>query len=147
VEEFWIEHGFSTEKCEAVGMPLPEALAMFAADLESCDYLVSHNMDYDFNVLGAEMMRYKARAKRTIKLCTKEAATDFCAIPFPGQRPGHWNQYKPRYKWPKLSELHEKLFGQAMVGGHQAGEDVTALKNCFFKMRELGIITLPDPAA
>lgn len=142
VEPFWIEHNFNTEQNEAAGIPLPDVLAEFTADLERSEYLIAHNMEFDKNVLGAEMIRYQVKAKKLAKICTMNSAINFCKIPFPGQREWYGKVTK-NYKWPKLDELHVKLFGHSMEGGHQAGEDVTALKKCFFELVRLGVISLP----
>lgn len=144
VEKFWIDHGFSTETSLKKGVPMLGALAEFSADLAQCEFLVSHNMDFDHKVLGSEMIRHDVKAKRLQKICTKEAATDFCKIPFAGRR-----DYRPgaqkAYKWPKLEELHLKLFGQDFTEKHQAGGDVVALKNCFFELVRLGVIQIEMP--
>lgn len=143
VDKFWIEHGFNTAESIAKGYPLPDVLADFAQDLERSEYLVSHNMDFDHKVLGAEMIRYKAKAKKLIKICTKEESTQWCAIPFGfgGHRAALSSTFK-KFKWPKLEELHFKLFGQDFDNKHQAGGDVAALKNCFFELVRIGIIQL-----
>lgn len=143
--QFWIDHGFSTEKSKREGIPLRRALVEFLADLEQSEYLICHNMEFDKNILGAELLRYEMRGKKVQKICTMQSSIDFCEIPFAGQRA--WlSKQKRSFKWPKLSELHEKLFGKAMEGGHQAGEDVTALKACFFELVKRGVISLqPQP--
>lgn len=58
---------------------------------------------------------------------TKEAGTNFCKIP--GGRGG-------QFKWPTLTELHKKLFGQDFADAHDAAYDVDATAKCFF-----GLIT------
>lgn len=141
VDKFWIDHGFNTATSEENGIPMPDALAEFAKALELSEYLVSHNMDFDHKVLGAEMIRYNATGKKLIKICTKEAATPWCKIPFPGQRA--WlSKSQGNYKWPKLEELHMKLFGEDFDNKHQAGGDVAALSKCFFGLIRAGVIQL-----
>lgn len=140
---FWREHGFTTEKCLSEGLPMPEVADRFLEDLAASQYLVSHNMSYDHNVLGAEFLRYGKRSKggRPTRICTKEASTPFCKIPFPGRRmyPGRAGQ---DYKWPKLVELHNKLFGKGFEDAHDADGDVAALASCFFELVRRGVITL-----
>ena len=47
----------------------------------------------------------------------------------------------PRKKWPKLSELHEKLFdGEVVEGLHNSMVDVTTCLKCYMKMTGLGVI-------
>lgn len=140
-EPFWIEHGFNTAKSKKEGVPLRQALVEFLADLEQSEYLIAHNMDFDKNVLGAELLRYEMKGKKVTKICTMATTVDFCAIPFGGERA--WlSKKEKKYKWAKLSELHVKLFGRDFDAAHSAGGDVAALKNCFFELVRLGVIKL-----
>lgn len=141
---FWREHGFSTASCMAGGVPMDLVADKFLNDVGQSQYLVSHNMSYDHNVLGAEMLRYGKKAeRRPVRICTKEASTAYCKIPFPGRRmyPGRPGQ---DWKWPKLDELHRKLFDRGFEDAHDADGDVAALANCFFELVRLGVIKL-DP--
>ena len=75
-------------------------------------YLIAHNMQFDINVLGAELLRLNVTpAKEATKVCTMKEGTNYCKIPsFRG------------YKWPTLTELHTKLFGEGFEGaGGAAG--------------------------
>ena len=49
---------------------------------------------------------------------------DFC------QLPGQFGDYK----WPKLQELHIKLFNKGFENAHDALVDVEATARCFFEM-------------
>lgn len=147
VDKFWIDHGFNTLKSQREGIPIEDVLKDFTADLSSCEFLVSHNLSFDRNVLGAEMIRAGVSARKTVGICTKEASTNYCAIPFEGRRDSRpW--VKQQYKWPKLEELHKRLFsGEDFADKHQAGGDVEALKNCFFKLMEIGVIEIHPQSA
>lgn len=139
---FWIVNGFNNQISEKDGQPMDAVLVEFIQDIEQSTYLVSHNMDFDHKVLGAEMIRYGRRAeRRPLRICTKEAGTEFCKIPFANSRERRpW--VKQNWKWPKLEELYVKLFGHDFENKHQAGGDVTALKECFFEMVRLDVIQL-----
>lgn len=141
-EPFWIDHGFSTEKSKANGIPLRQILNLFILDLAQADYLVAHNMAFDKNIVGAEMIRYELKGKVVPKICTMEATVEFCALPyFKGQR--EWlAKTEKKYKWPKLEELYRKLFNAEFKDAHSAGGDVAALRICFFELVERGIIKL-----
>ena len=99
--DFWKENGFTHEKSVLEGIEIEKVLDLFIADLETADFIVSHNMSFDYNVLGAEMIRANKKGKRAIRICTKELSTDYCKIP------GKYGN-----KWPTLTELHVKLFDQ-----------------------------------
>jgi DNA polymerase-3 subunit epsilon len=58
-----------------------------------------------------------------------DRATNFCALPGPYG-----------YKWPKLTELHQKLFNCSFDGAHDALADITATARCFWEMRKRGLI-------
>jgi DNA polymerase III subunit epsilon len=60
---------------------------------------------------------------------TKSA--NFCAIK---------NGYSG-YKWPKLSELHMKLFGVDFEEQHNATVDINATAKCFWELKRLEVIT------
>lgn len=148
-EKFWIEHGFDTDLSLRDGQPLEAAVEVFVQDMQTCEYMVSHNLDFDRNVLGAEMIRLGVKSPRKLtKICTKELSTDFCKLPFEGQRAWLSKQKggAQRYKWPKLEELHKILFGVDFGNKHQAGGDVAALKDCLFELIKREVITL-NPAA
>jgi DNA polymerase-3 subunit epsilon len=145
--EFWIKHGFDTLKSLEFGVPIHDACYGFIADLQSCDVLVAHNMAFDYNVLGAEMVRLGLRSDRVpARICTMEQTTNFCKIPYAGRRDTRpW--VKQSYKWPKLEELHRKLFGKDFDNAHDAGGDVSALRSCFFELVRRKVITLDQLTA
>ncbi|WP_162341101.1 DNA polymerase III subunit alpha [Cyclobacterium salsum] len=118
-------HGISTQRALKDGHELEQVLEAFEKDLEKCRFLVGHNIGFDINVVGAEMLRAKRPGNLLEKesLDTKDLSTDFCAIP--GGKGG-------KYKWPTLLELHTKLFGQGFGDAHDAAYDVDATAKCFF---------------
>lgn len=136
--KFWIENGFTQEKQEKEGVPISEVLDVFIKYHDMCDYLIAHNIGYDYNVLGAEFIRASKRCQRRgdnkLKhLCTKELSTKYCQIP-----PFRYGTYK----WPNLTELHQKLFNCNFSGAHQADDDVAATAKCFFELVDREVITL-----
>jgi len=42
------------------------------------------------------------------------------------------------YKWPKLQELHNHLFGESFEEAHNAMADIEATKKCFIELVKLG---------
>ena len=62
---------------------------------------------------------------------------DFCAL-----EPKMYGTFK----YPKLEELHIKLFGEGMVNAHDAEVDTDYLAKCFFELVRIGQITVDiDP--
>ena len=131
-------HGITTARAEADGIPLAEALAEFDADLARASYVMGHNIEFDVNIVGAEYHRLQQpMEKLTDKpvIDSKNEATDYCAIP--GGRGG-------QFKWPTLTELHQKLFGEGFGEAHDAAYDVDATAKCFFELCRLRVIQRPE---
>lgn len=128
-------HGITNERALAEGLPIREVLGLFDEAVEQSDCLVAHNMSFDEAIMGAEFLRHQmANSIATKKkICTKDASTNFCAISSP-------NGFKD-FKWPKLSELHVKLFGIDFEGAHNAATDVLATAKCFWELRRRGVIS------
>ena len=124
-------HGITTEKAIEEGVELDFVLNKFNEQVKACEFIVAHNISFDEKIIGAEFLRRSVDSdfEMTPKLCTMKASTDYCAIPGPYG-----------YKWPKLSELHIKLFGLDFAGAHDAFADIEATERCFWEMKRLELI-------
>lgn len=124
-------HGISTARAKKEGIKLDEALMEFANAIERSKTLVAHNISFDEKIMGAEFLRKEIEHQlfNRPKICTMHKSTNFCKI-----RNGYG------YKWPKLIELHEKLFDSDFDGAHDALADVKACARCFFELKERGVI-------
>lgn len=134
-EKFFIENNMSTERCIKDGLPIRNVLARFLLDLNQSEFMIAHNFSFDYNIVGAEMIRAGMKADKKLKgICTMTTTTDFCKLQ---------SQYgKAGYKWPKLEELHKKLFDAEMENAHDALYDVSVTAKCFFELLKRGIIKL-----
>lgn len=134
-EKFWIDNGFSTEKSLEAGIPIGEALKKFVFAIDNTNLLVAHNMEFDLPICAAEMIRANVKAAhKPEKYCTMKTTTDLCMIPGPYG-----------FKWPKLEELHQFLFGKKFEGAHDALNDVMACAACYFELKKRGLIKEPIP--
>ena len=124
-------HGITTEFALNNGNGINEVLSNFEEQCLKSKYLVAHNINFDSKIMGSEFLRNTSRnpISKLQLLCTMEASTDFCKIE------GYYG-----YKWPKLSELHIKLFGVDFEGAHNALADIEATARCFWEMRKLKLI-------
>jgi DNA polymerase III subunit epsilon len=124
-------HGISTERALSEGIALSIALNDFKEKMEQSKYLVAHNMSFDEKILGAEYLRNRLPNEliQKRKICTMDLSTNYCAIKGPYG-----------YKWPKLSELHQKLFGTGFDEAHNAAVDIMATAKCFWEMKKLGLL-------
>jgi DNA polymerase III epsilon subunit-like protein len=125
----------TTDRALQEGIALRAALSEFMDDLSEANLIVGHNIAFDLNIVGCELYRegmtYNTLlAKRNV--CTMQRSTDFCAIPSNSPYGG--------YKWPKLEELHRKLFGCTFDGAHDALADIEATKKCYFALKQRGIV-------
>ena len=125
-------HGISNEIAHKKGIPLNEALADFVEDVKKAKFIIGHNVDFDINIVGCELLRSEMPeiVSKAPHLCTKEESTDFCAIMKNG-----------RVKWPTLTELHTKLFGVPFDEAHNAAADVEATTRCFLELVRVGGIS------
>ena len=131
-------HGISKEQSQREGAPIQAVLAEFYKDM--CDRgitkVIAHNMSFDLQMIKSAWLRVRDKYPDTVEhhatyhdymrlfqgeiardryVCTKDAMTEFCKIPFPSSHPNgiktHNSLKTERYKWPKLEEAHKTLFG------------------------------------
>lgn len=126
-------HGITNSYAAVCGVPLDEVLDEFAARVAKSTILVGHNLSFDMNVVAVEYLRLNKQPPFQGKVTcdTMLAGTSFCGIPGPFG-----------FKWPKLSELYERLFGKPLDQKHTALSDIQVTRECFFEMVKRGIIKI-----
>ena len=127
-------HGITTEKAMQIGVPIGKVLREIYDDMLHVKLLVAHNFGFDHKILGAEF--YRKNIDTNIiddkeHICTMLSTTNYCEL-----LPIRFGEYK----WPKLEELHHKLFGCTFSDAHDALADVEATKKCFFELKKKGIL-------
>ena len=87
--------------------------------------------------MGAEFIRLGLADAFTGKQVVDSMthSVDYCALP--GGRGG-------KFKYPKLEELHFKLFGKGFSTAHNACADVEATTRCFFGLLHNEVIRIED---
>jgi len=111
-------------------LPMEEALQQFINDIEKCDYVVAHNVEFDKNVLLHELEQLENEELKTCGLalfntfteknqwtCTMKDNIQVCKLQSDKQR--NLDRYlkskgeppKNYYKFPKLSETYNHYFG------------------------------------
>ena len=151
--------GITKEMCREKGVPIQTALAEFYHDYISCDKAIAHNFEFDCNVLRAEIRRNMTILLATCPLileifrlrflierdmqcvCTMLTTTDLCKLEHktpPSQTTLMLESVGiPRsYKWPKLSELHNHLFGYVPDNLHNSLMDILVCLRCYLFLRE-----------
>jgi len=126
-------HGITTKIANDEGRDLQEVLEEFSKVLDRVRIVSGHNVEFDYNIVGAEFFRknMKDNLQEKPKADTMILGTDFCQLG--GGRGG-------RFKPPKLEELYEKLYGNKFDEAHNAAADVNATAQVFFEMMRVGII-------
>jgi len=152
-------HGISFNDALTKGMPLGLILSNLglAIALLEADYIVAHNVGFDYNVLMNELHRivtnnypivplsFLIREKAILCIehledlnnmgriiCTGQLSTNICKIEFPTKNIYLGN--KKNYKMPKLCELYKYFYGCDFENAHSAEGDVKALIACLAKM-------------
>ena len=126
-------HGITTKIANEEGRDLQEILTEFSKVLDRVRVVSGHNVEFDYNIVGAEFYRKNIENSLHVKpkADTMILGTDFCQLG--GGRGG-------RFKSPKLEELYEKLYGNKFDEAHNAAADVNATAQVFFEMMRIGVI-------
>lgn len=127
-EKFWIDNGYSTRINLEKGVPIDIALINFINCIERAQFMIAHNEAFDIPIIINEMKLSKVRAEnKPVKICTMKTTTDLVQA----------KNVRGGLKWPKLKELHMKLFGVNFDGAHDTLEDVRATARCFKHLKEM----------
>lgn len=119
-------HGITRSKSERKGIIISEALKKFYISLNKCDIVVGHNISFDKRMIMVETNRISNNINlltcnewyNKIMYCTMKNSVELCKIEAVGR---NGEKY---YKYPKLSELHEKIFNVIPKGLHNSMADV-----------------------
>lgn len=124
-------HGITTEIAKEKGVDLKKAVYYFLGACRMADLIVGHNVNYDMHVVGAELIRTwgKDYIEKLPTADTMLASIELCKIPG-----------KYGYKYPKLMELHNKLFGCDFEDAHNSFADISATEKCFWELRKKKLI-------
>lgn len=127
-------HGISQEIALEKGVERAPVFREYAEAAASSSGIIAHNIDFDEGFVRAECGRLGLPLSfdGKLKQCTMRSSTPFCAIPHANGRSG--------YKWPKLEELHYKLYKESFSGAHDALVDVKITKKCYFELKRLGVL-------
>ncbi|MCI0750685.1 MAG: DNA polymerase III subunit alpha [Flammeovirgaceae bacterium] len=128
-------HGISTKRAVEEGVDRSEVLNAFLKDVELAQVLVGHNIEFDFNIIGAEFIR--TGLEPTLITSKKSVDTGLSSIEFCQLAGGIGG----KLKMPRLKELHEKLFVKGFDDAHDAAYDVAATARCFFGLLKKKVVS------
>jgi len=140
-------HGISNEISQEKGEHIEIILKQFFYYLRDVDMLVGHNISFDINMIIVELLRiiygrlypkehidaYKSDLHflQNFKniFCTLKESIELCGIKT-------IDKFGKEYdKWPKLEELHQKLFGVVPNNLHNSFIDILVTLRCFMKLK------------
>jgi len=130
-------HGIHQEIALKNGISAQFAINQFVKALSNCGLLVAHNIEYDKKVIFNELKALGLTKKHfnTLynlpTLCTMQSSTAYCDLRENGRE---------HPKFPRLSELYEKLFEKKYPENHHALTDVEAAMHCFFELKKRKVI-------
>ncbi len=138
-------HGITNEMCAASPFTLTVVLLEFIAAAKGADFSIGHNIFFDSSTVKANVLRMikQEMAKEAFyqeieeilhkdrRIDTMMSTIKFCALP---------GKYAGQFKWPKLIELHQKLFPGETFNAHSAGADVDACHRCYVELKRLGVL-------
>ena len=121
-------HGISTALAKRDGTDIKAVVESFLTVVDQAEFLVGHNLKFDLNIMGAELLRLGKEntlaGKATLDTCTEDTAS-LCELP--GGRGG-------KFKLPTLSELYVFLFQDSFEEAHNATADVEATARVFVEL-------------
>ena len=129
-------NGLTKERLAELGTSdKAEAFQEFADVITDADLLVAHNGRFDTRFIKADAIEVCVRISFQDKELwdTMHRMTRYCAIP----------GYHGDYKWPRLSELADKLrIRQDDIDYHQSAADVEVTARCFRAIVQRGIVSV-----
>ena len=142
-------HGISTERAVLEGHSLDFVLKEFLIALNKANYLVGHNISFDINIIFSEFFRngqvFQIEQIERRKLKIKNNEKNWETLDTMSEKSASYCQIQGgrfgKYKFPKLTELYCKLFGNEFSEAHNASVDVAATARCFFELLRLRIIS------
>lgn len=139
-------HGITKEISQNKGCKISETINIFFKYLKNVDVLVGHNIEFDIQMLKVELLRFIYFAdmsdEKNIKYknylyhlsnfeniyCTMKKSIDLCGIKKQDKFGKEYNKY------PKLIELHQKLFNTSPDNLHNSFNDILITLRCYIKM-------------
>ena len=140
--------GLTKQICDEKGVALEYCLTQFYKDLHKCGKVIAHNISFDEKMIYISFRRHwndlvdecpyafmmfnekYLKINKKEKICTMITTIDYCKIPRGN------NSNSNAYKWPKLSELHDKLFGYVPENLHNSIIDVLVCLRCYLKLND-----------
>ena len=139
-------HGITNEMSQTKGVKINDVIEEFMNNIEGSNFVIGHNLEFDLNILKVELLRMiretndeeiKQKYREYLNnlysfdnyYCTMQNTIELCKLPNPNKK------YGDQYKYPKLDELHNHLFGIKPLKLHNSLNDVIVTLRCFYKLK------------
>lgn len=129
-------HGISTERAEAEGVPVAEAIRIFATLAAGAKILSAFNHFFDFKMakvgcarMGDEGERIRQLLETKTSICTMDSARKFLGAG----------------RYIKLMVAHERLLGVKFDKAHESMADTQAHRQIFYHLKRLNGLHEPKP--
>lgn len=140
-------HGITNEMSCKSKNSIDDILIKFFKDLKNSDKIIGHNIYFDINMIKIELLRIIYRntfIHKSVKIykdnlfyitnyknicCTLKDSIELCNIE---TRDRFGKSY---LKYPKLVELHQKLFNSVPNNLHNSLNDILVTLRCYMKMK------------
>ena len=121
----------SNEIAKKYGNSISEVLNILKIVSKKAKYLIGHNLEYDYKVISAEIIRNDLRfsLNRKKRICLMKTSKDYVKV----------KNLNGEIINPKLSELFEKLFSKKF-DMKNSFDDIYCAHQCFIKLKEIKII-------
>lgn len=125
-------HKISNEISLSKGVEIYKELIEFNNILNKSDIIIAHNLEFDKNMIEVECLRNNINSpfknNKKLEYCTMKNSVDLCKIISISK------SKKEFFKYPKLFELHNHLFGFIPENLHNSMIDVLTCIRCYGKM-------------
>jgi len=142
-------HGITNIISKEKGINITTIIENFFKNLINIDLIVGHNISFDINMLKVEILRLIYNKNNTILnedlkslkynlhfitnfkniYCTMKESLELCGVKILDK------SGKEYLKFPKLIELHEKLFECIPNNLHNSLNDILVTLRCFLKLK------------
>lgn len=122
-------HGITFNMANDNGINVSDALDIFLIDILDIDTIVSHNINFDLNIIMAECYRYNKLDLIDILTIKNKECTMVTG-----------KQYLKSNRFPSLVTLYKSLTKQNVNQLHRALDDSRICGECYFAMKALMIV-------
>ena len=137
---------WTVEQLNQEGKSIENIYSRIEKIIDEDTYIVGHNIEFDIGCIAHHVKKDKLQFQK--RICTMKKTTNFCQIEYSNtsktKTKKKVDENAPKkYKWPKLSELAEKLeVNYENDSLHDAEYDVEITHKCFTELLKKRVITI-----